>query len=83
MVWKTAFACAPGTKINCTVIDNDLHYDLSSLRRSSDNYVIDTGDGLKSPKIVLNVCQSVIRQYGAVCPLKSGTCLSDFPNTDR
>lgn len=83
MVWKTAFACAPRTQTNCTVIDNGLNYDLSPLARSSENYAIRMGTDAKSPKIMLNVCQSVIRQHGALCPIKSGACLDDPQKSTR
>ncbi|XP_011342492.1 cation-independent mannose-6-phosphate receptor isoform X2 [Ooceraea biroi] len=82
MIWRTAFACAPRTRTNCTVTYNDLHFDLSPLTRSSENYAIRMGTDAKSPKIMLNVCQSVIR-HGAVCPIKSGACLDDPQRSNR
>ncbi|GAB1860995.1 Cation-independent mannose-6-phosphate receptor [Camponotus japonicus] len=83
MLWKTALACGPKFQTNCTVVNNDSYYDLSPLTRFSDNYVIHTRDEMKSPKIVLNVCHSIIRQYGAMCPIKSGACLDDPENHNR
>ncbi|XP_070158069.1 cation-independent mannose-6-phosphate receptor isoform X3 [Polyergus mexicanus] len=85
MVWKTALACAQKFQTNCTVVNNGYHYDLSSLTRSSDNYVIHISNEKQSRKIVLNVCQSIIHQYGAMCPIKSGACLDDpeKPNSFR
>ncbi|KAL6449215.1 hypothetical protein ACFW04_000702 [Cataglyphis niger] len=77
MLWSTALACGPRLQTNCTVVNNGYHYDLSPLTRSSDNYVIHMNNEKKSPKIVLNVCQSIIHQYGAMCPIRSGACLDD------
>lgn len=77
MVWKTALACGKKFETNCAVVNNGYHYNLSSLTRSSENYVIHIRDNMKSSKIVLNVCHSIIRQYGAMCPMKSGVCLDD------
>lgn len=76
MIWKTMFACGPRTQTNCTVVNNNQHYDLSSLTRFSENYVIHTGNETL-PKLVLNVCHSVIRQHGSICPAKTGICLDD------
>ncbi|XP_053979420.1 cation-independent mannose-6-phosphate receptor [Hylaeus volcanicus] len=78
-VWKTALACAPPTVQNCTVIDNGFHYDLSPLTRYSENYVIRVGTELL-PKIILNICHSVIFEYNALCQMRSGACLQK--NTD-
>ncbi|CAL1684751.1 unnamed protein product [Lasius platythorax] len=83
MVWKTALACGQRFQTNCTVVNDGYHYDLSSLTRSSENYVIRIRNDMKSPKIVLNVCQSIIRQYGALCPIKSGACLDDTEKLNR
>lgn len=82
MVWKTALACAPKFQTNCTIVNNGYHYDLSSLTRSSDNYVIHISEK-HSPRIVLNVCQSIIRQYGAMCPIKTGACLEDLEDLEK
>ncbi|XP_014472689.1 PREDICTED: cation-independent mannose-6-phosphate receptor isoform X2 [Dinoponera quadriceps] len=82
MVWKTAYACGPRTQTNCTVVYNNQHYDLSSLTRYSDNYVIHAGNDT-SRKIVLNVCHSVIRQRGSICPAKTGACLDDPKKPNR
>ncbi|XP_029676718.1 cation-independent mannose-6-phosphate receptor isoform X1 [Formica exsecta] len=76
MVWTTALACAPRFQTNCTIVNNGYHYDLSSLTRTSNNYVIHISEK-QSLKIVLNVCQSIIRQYRATCPIKTGACLED------
>lgn len=83
MVWKTALACGQRFQTNCTVVNDGYHYDLSSLTRSSENYVIRIRNDMKSPKIVLNVCQSIIRQYGALCPIKSGACLDETEKLNR
>jgi len=83
MLWKTALACGPRFQTNCTVVNNDSYYDLSPLTRFSDNYVIHIRNEMKSPKIVLNVCHSIIRQYDAMCPIKSGACLDDPENHNR
>ncbi|XP_072743361.1 cation-independent mannose-6-phosphate receptor isoform X2 [Anoplolepis gracilipes] len=83
MVWKTALACGPRFQTNCTVVNNGLHYDLSPLTRSSNNYVIRMRNEMKLPKIVLNVCQSIIRQYDSMCPIKSGACLDDPEKLNR
>lgn len=83
MIWKTALACGPISQTNCTVVNNGQHYDLSPLRRTSDNYVIRIRNEMKSPKIVLNVCQSIIRQYGAMCPINTGVCLDDPEKSNR
>lgn len=50
--------------------------DLSSLTRSAHNYVIRMGDSM-SPKIILNVCHSVIFEYDALCYTPSGACLQN------
>ncbi|XP_029053716.1 cation-independent mannose-6-phosphate receptor isoform X1 [Osmia bicornis bicornis] len=76
MVWKTALACGPRITQSCTVTDNGLHYDLSPLTRYSQNYVIHMGNKT-SPKIILNVCHSVIFEYNALCQMHSGACLQD------
>lgn len=76
MVWKTALACGRRFTQNCTVMDNGLHYDLSPLTRYSQNYVIHMGNRT-SPKIILNVCHSVIFEYNALCQMGSGACLQD------
>ncbi|XP_031848611.1 lysosomal enzyme receptor protein [Nomia melanderi] len=89
LIWKTALACGPQTVSNCTVINNGSHYDLSSLTKYSENYVIYLGSGNSSSlvdsgnssslvdngKIILNVCHSVIFEYDALCETKSGACL--------
>ncbi|KOC59527.1 Cation-independent mannose-6-phosphate receptor, partial [Habropoda laboriosa] len=75
--WKSIFACAPPKQINCTVTDNGFHYDLSSLTRYSENYVIHTGNNT-SPKIILNVCHSVIFEHNALCQMESGACLQEI-----
>ncbi|XP_011135989.1 cation-independent mannose-6-phosphate receptor isoform X2 [Harpegnathos saltator] len=82
IVWKTAFACGPRTQTNCTIVNNNQHYDLSPLTRYSDNYVIHIGNET-SPKLVLNVCHSVIRQRGSICPVKTGICLDDPKRSNR
>ncbi|XP_076173543.1 lysosomal enzyme receptor protein isoform X2 [Ptiloglossa arizonensis] len=74
MVWETALACSPRIKNNCTVTDNGLHYDLSPLTKHSQNYVIHMGNRM-SPKIILNICHSVIFEYNALCQMNSGVCL--------
>ncbi|XP_076288109.1 lysosomal enzyme receptor protein isoform X2 [Lasioglossum baleicum] len=71
--WRSAHACSPRTKQKCTVTNNGSHYDLSPLTKYSSNYVIHMGD-VNSPKIILNVCHTVIYEYGALC-LKSAACL--------
>lgn len=79
MIWKTALACLPKTQTNCTVVNDGHHYDLSVLTRASENYVIPLKNETNSPKIMLNVCQSIIH-HGAICPLQSGACLDDPKN---
>lgn len=74
MIWKSALACGPRTVQNCTATNNGLHYDLSPLTSSSQNYVIYTGDKTP-PMIILNVCHSVIFEYDALCQMRSGACL--------
>ncbi|XP_076672942.1 lysosomal enzyme receptor protein [Andrena cerasifolii] len=76
MIWKSALACGPRTVQNCTATNNGLHYDLSPLRSSSQNYVIYTGDKTP-PMIILNVCHSVIFEYDALCQMRSGACLQN------
>ncbi|KAG7213127.1 hypothetical protein KM043_002444 [Ampulex compressa] len=77
MVWKSIVACGPRVQQNCTVSDHGNHYDLSTLTKYSDNYVIRLGD--KKPSvIILNICHSVIFQGGAMCQSKSGVCLRNF-----
>lgn len=83
MSWRTVLACTPRTQTNCTVVKDGYHFDLSPLTRSSENYVISMGNETRSPKIVLNVCQSVIRQPNALCPIKSGACLNDLTKSNR
>lgn len=82
MVWKTASACGPRTQTNCTVVNNNQHYDLSPLTRYSENYVIRAGNET-SPKLILNVCHSIIRQRGSMCPAKTGVCLNDPKKPNR
>lgn len=82
MVWKTALACGPRTRTNCTVVYGDQHYNLSPLTRYSENYVIRTGTKA-FPKIMLNVCHSIIRQYGVMCPSKTGVCLDDPKKSNK
>ncbi|XP_012144587.2 lysosomal enzyme receptor protein [Megachile rotundata] len=81
MVWKTALACGPRVTQNCAVTNNGLHYDLSHLTKYSENYVIHTGNNT-SPKIILNVCHSVIFEYNALCQTRTGACLRD-PSKSR
>ncbi|XP_047343685.1 cation-independent mannose-6-phosphate receptor isoform X1 [Vespa velutina] len=78
MIWKSAFACANRKEINCTVINpsDGSHYDLSPLKRYSENYVIYAGKNT-SLEITLNVCHSVIFGYEAICQMNSGACLHD------
>ncbi|CAK9820663.1 Cation-independent mannose-6-phosphate receptor [Anthophora plagiata] len=80
MVWKSSLACRPATKTDCTVTDNGLHYDLSPLTRYSQNYVIPTGNKT-SPKIILNICHSVIFEYNALCQMHSGACLQNVTSS--
>ncbi|XP_076766762.1 lysosomal enzyme receptor protein [Xylocopa sonorina] len=80
MIWKTVLACGPRIEKNCTVVDNGLHYDLSPLTRYSQNYVIHMGNRT-SPKIILNVCHSVIYEYNALCQIHSGACLQKVNQT--
>lgn len=82
MLWKTALACGPRFQTHCTVVNNGSNYDLSPLTKFSDNYVIHISE-MKSSKIVLNVCHSIIRQYGAMCPIKTGACLNDPEKPNR
>ncbi|XP_012235795.1 cation-independent mannose-6-phosphate receptor [Linepithema humile] len=83
MSWKTALACTPRTQTNCTVVKDGHHFDLSPLTRSSENYVISMRNETRLPKIVLNVCQSVVRLPNALCPIKSGACLNDPTKLNR
>ncbi|XP_043497869.1 cation-independent mannose-6-phosphate receptor isoform X1 [Polistes fuscatus] len=78
MVWSSAFACAKRKEINCTVTDpsDGSHYDLSPLKRYSDNYDIYVGNNT-SVNLILNVCHSVIFGYNVLCPISSGACLQD------
>lgn len=76
MVWRTALACAPRTQTNCTVVNGGQHYNLGLLTRYSENYKIHA-ENKELSKIVLNVCHSVIRQHGALCPTKTGICLEE------
>ncbi|XP_015181720.1 PREDICTED: cation-independent mannose-6-phosphate receptor isoform X2 [Polistes dominula] len=78
MVWKSAFACAKRKEINCTVTDpsDGSHYDLSVLKRYSDNYDIHVGNNT-SVNLILNVCHSVIFGYNVLCTINSGACLYD------
>lgn len=78
MIWISAFACANRKEINCTVTNpsDHSHYDLSPLKRYSENYVIYAGKNT-SLKIILNVCHSVIFGYDAICQMNSGACLYD------
>ncbi|KAL2725452.1 cation-independent mannose-6-phosphate receptor isoform X1 [Vespula squamosa] len=77
MIWSSAFACANRKEINCTVTNSDgSHYDLSPLKRYSENYVIYVGKNT-SLKIILNICHSVIFGYDAICQINSGACLHD------
>ncbi|XP_017885453.1 cation-independent mannose-6-phosphate receptor isoform X2 [Ceratina calcarata] len=80
LIWRTAAACGNRTIQNCTLTDKatGLHYDLSSLTKYSENYVIPLGDRT-APKIILNVCHSVIFEYNALCQMTNGACLQD-PN---
>ncbi|OAD52268.1 Cation-independent mannose-6-phosphate receptor [Eufriesea mexicana] len=81
LIWKTSFACGPRTTIqNCSVTENGLHYDLSPLTSYSHNYVIYMSNKV-FPKIILNVCHSVIFEYGALC-LHSGACLQNSSKTE-
>lgn len=82
IVWMTALACLPRTQTNCTIANAGRYYDLSLLTRASENYVIPIKNGTKSPKIMLNVCQSIV-QHGALCPIKSGACLDDPEKSNR
>ncbi|KYN03799.1 Cation-independent mannose-6-phosphate receptor [Cyphomyrmex costatus] len=84
IVWKTALACVPRTQTSCTVVNNGLYYDLSPLTRTSENYVIPIyiKNKTKSPKIILNVCQSILH-HGIMCPVKSGVCLDDPEKPNR
>ncbi|XP_043511603.1 cation-independent mannose-6-phosphate receptor isoform X1 [Frieseomelitta varia] len=81
MMWKTAFACGPRIKQNCTVTHNGLHYDLSPLTKYSQNYVVHTGNRISS-KIILNICHSVIFEHNALCQLRSGACLQSSTGTE-
>ncbi|KAK2588804.1 hypothetical protein KPH14_001679 [Odynerus spinipes] len=78
MIWTTAFACGKRKEIDCTVVDpsNGSHYDLSPLKRYSENYVIYSGNNT-SLKIILNVCHSVIFGHDALCHKDSGACSYD------
>nr|XP_033325303.1 cation-independent mannose-6-phosphate receptor isoform X2 [Megalopta genalis] len=74
LLWRTALACGPRTQKPCIVSHNGSHYDLSSLTMYSTNYAIRTGNK-NLPKIILNVCHSVIFEYDALCQIQSGACL--------
>ncbi|XP_076628392.1 lysosomal enzyme receptor protein [Colletes latitarsis] len=76
--WRTVLACVHPKVQDCTVTDNKLHYDLSPLTRYSQNYVIHTGNRM-SPKIILNICHSVIFKSDALCQMSSGVCLQKEP----
>jgi len=72
------------TQTNCTVVNAGDYYSLSPLTRASENYVIPLGiknKFLKSPKIILHVCQSIL--YGIMYPIKSGACLDDPKQSNR
>lgn len=83
MIWKTALACTPRTQTTCTAVKDGYHFDLSPLTRSSENYVIYMRNETGSPKIVLNVCHSVIHHSNALCPIKTGACLNDPTKSNR
>ncbi|KAI4488792.1 hypothetical protein M0802_011302 [Mischocyttarus mexicanus] len=78
MVWSSAFACAKRKEIKCNMTDTSdgSHYDLSVLKKYSDNYDIYVGNNT-SVNLILNVCHSVIFGYNALCPMNSGACLRD------
>ncbi|XP_050573369.1 cation-independent mannose-6-phosphate receptor isoform X1 [Bombus affinis] len=75
MIWKSVLACGPRIIGNCTVTDKGLHYDLSPLTKYSDNYFVTIDKTL--PKIILNICHSVIFEYKALCQSHSGACLQN------
>lgn len=75
MIWKSVLACGPRITGNCTVTDKGLHYDLSPLTKYSDNYFVTIDK--TSPKIILNICHSVIFEYKALCQSHSGACLQN------
>lgn len=83
LIWRTVAACGRRTTQNCTLTDKatGFHYDLSPLTKYAENYLIPLGNKT-APKIILNVCHSVIFEYDALCQMTDGACLQD-PNKNR
>ncbi|XP_034945138.1 cation-independent mannose-6-phosphate receptor isoform X2 [Chelonus insularis] len=77
MIWRTISACGvpPMEKpfIDCTVTDDAGNfYDLSSLTKYSDNYIVPIDE---NTSIILNVCHPIVYGNGAVCRYSSSVCL--------
>ncbi|XP_046409470.1 cation-independent mannose-6-phosphate receptor isoform X1 [Neodiprion fabricii] len=79
-IWYTKWACNKPKNSNCTVVDerNNL-YDLSPLTAYKNNYVVYIDD--KGNLVMnINVCHSVIHEYGSACYGTAGACLAVYSN---
>ncbi|XP_008550594.1 cation-independent mannose-6-phosphate receptor [Microplitis demolitor] len=83
--WKTKVACgynfdASIHSVECKVTDNNTKnsYDLGSLKKTSDNYIIPINE---KSSIILNICHPVVFGNGVVCPLNSAVCLRNNTNS--
>ncbi|XP_044582564.1 cation-independent mannose-6-phosphate receptor-like isoform X1 [Cotesia glomerata] len=83
-VWKTKLACgvnfeASEHSVDCKVTDEKTKtfYDLGSLKKTSDNYIVHIDN---KSSIILNVCHTVVFGSGVVCPF-SAACLRNSTNS--
>lgn len=71
--WKTPLVCGSSRSSNCTYSEGDISYDLSSLIKLNENYIISYNDS----EIELNICHSLIPGHRMHCYEFSGACLKN------
>ncbi|XP_067674216.1 cation-independent mannose-6-phosphate receptor-like isoform X2 [Haliotis asinina] len=80
--WPTSYACSPHKVSDCTATDPDGNvYDLSSLTRPNDNYIVDKS--YKQLKFILNVCQTLVYKKDQTCPPNSAACMVNLTETQQ
>lgn len=77
--WPTSLVCLPYSVQECSTDDGKLHYDLSPLSLSDNNYVIHFG---KNSLFAINICRSIVTSNGIQCP-SSAACIIDFSKSDK
>ncbi|KAK4883495.1 hypothetical protein RN001_006814 [Aquatica leii] len=71
---ETPLACGSFSTSNCTFSHNNFLYNLTGISKKDGNYVIKN----KNKQYILNICRSVIKLDGALCPSFSGICMHDL-----